>query len=139
MLPLLAQSLLLDGASLSCCCVATGPVMVGDNLLSTCARQSTLSASGQHAVERFLSGAGPPAQPLLVRKAAAYVTRILTVFGISTAAPDQVGFGGEASAAVSAGEGAAKYLDAFALFRDTVRGMAKAGKSSGDMLAACDR
>lgn len=74
-----------------------------------------------------------------MRKAAAYVTRILTVFGISTAAPDQLGFGGEASASVAAGEGAAKYLDAFALFRDTVRGMAKGGKSSQDILAACDR
>ena len=83
--------------------------------------------------------AGPPAQPFLVRKAAAYVTRILSVFGISTAAPDQLGFGGEASAAASTSEGTAKYLDAFALFRDNVRRLAKSDKSSADILAACDR
>jgi len=83
--------------------------------------------------------AGPPAQPFLVRKAAAYVTRILSIFGISAAAPDQLGFGGEAAATASASEGAAKYLDAFALFRDTVRSMAKGNKSPGQMLAACDR
>jgi len=86
-----------------------------------------------------VSNAGPPAQPFLVRKAAAYVTRILTVFGISIAAPDQLGFGGEVTATASAGEGTAKYLDAFALFRDTVRSMAKGNKSSGAILAACDR
>ncbi len=91
-------------------------------------------------VQRFWSqSAGPPAQPFLVRKAAAYVTRILSIFGISAAAPDQLGFGGEAAASASASEGAAKYLDAFALFRDTVRSMAKSNKSPGQMLAACDR
>lgn len=83
--------------------------------------------------------AGPPAQPFLVRKAAAYVTRILRVFGISTAPPDQLGFGGEAGASTAAADGSTKYLDAFALFRDTIRGMAKGNKSSGEILAACDR
>lgn len=83
--------------------------------------------------------AGPPVQPFLVRKAAAYVTRILRVFGISTAPPDQLGFGGEAGAAAASADGSAKYLHAFALFRDTVRSMAKGDKSSGEILAACDR
>ena len=92
-----------------------------------------------HILKLSVYHAGPPAQPFLVRKAAAYATRILRVFGISTAAPDQLGFGGEAAATASAGEGTAKYLDAFALFRDTVRSMAKGDKSSGEMLAACDR
>ena len=74
-----------------------------------------------------------------MRKAAAYVTRILRIFGISTAGPDQLGFGGEAGASAPDADGAAKYLDAFALFRDTVRSMAKGDKSSGEILAACDR
>lgn len=104
-----------------------------------CLRVHPLAWKPLFSLRRSFNYVGPPAQPLLVRKAAAYVTRILTVFGISTAAPDELGFGGEASATVAAGEGAAKYLDAFALFRDTVRGMAKAGNSSGDILAACDR
>lgn len=95
--------------------------------------------ASSHATYVFCTSAGPPAQPFLVRKAAAYVTRILRVFGISTAATDQLGFGGEAGAAAASADGSAKYLDAFALFRDTVRSMAKGNKSSGDILAACDR
>lgn len=83
--------------------------------------------------------AGPPAQPLLVHKAAAYVTRILSVFGISKAAPDQIGFGGEAAASGAAGQDTAKYLDAFAAFRDRVRGLAKAKADPRQILDACDR
>ena len=83
--------------------------------------------------------AGPPAQPLLVHKAAAYVTRILSVFGISKAAPDQIGFGGEAAASTASGQDTAKYLDAFAAFRDSIRGLAKAKADPGQILAACDR
>ena len=92
-----------------------------------------------HVVICFVCCAGHPAQPFLVRKAAAYVTRILRIFGMSTAAPDQLGFGGDAGASAPDADGAAKYLDAFALFRDTVRSMAKGNKSSGEILAACDR
>lgn len=83
--------------------------------------------------------AGSPAQPLLVHKAAAYVTRILSVFGISRAAPDQIGFGGDAAANTAANQDSAKYLDAFAAFRDKVRGLAKAKADPGQILAACDR
>ena len=38
--------------------------------------------------------AGPAPHPHLLYQAAGLVTRILRVFGISTAAPDQLGFGG---------------------------------------------
>lgn len=113
-----------------------------DNLNSKAALDALLDlvkGTNKYLADRQGNLQGPPAQPFLVRKAAAYATRILRVFGISTAAPDQLGFGGEAAATASAGEGTAKYLDAFALFRDTVRGMAKGNKSSGEMLAACDR
>ena len=34
-----------------------------------------------------------PLQPLLLRRVAALVTRVLRVFGLSTAAPDELGFG----------------------------------------------
>ncbi|DBB16222.1 TPA: hypothetical protein ACH3X3_014548 [Trebouxia sp. C0006] len=113
-----------------------------DNLNSKAALDALLDLvkdTNKYLADRQGNTQGPPAQPFLVRKAAAYVTRILSIFGISAAAPDQLGFGGEAAATASASEGAAKYLDAFALFRDTVRSMAKGNKSPGQMLAACDR
>ncbi|KAL3152254.1 hypothetical protein ABBQ32_001333 [Trebouxia sp. C0010 RCD-2024] len=113
-----------------------------DNLNSKAALDALLDLvkdTNKYLADRQGHPQGPPAQPFLVRKAAAYVTRILRVFGISTAATDQLGFGGEAGAAAASADGSAKYLDAFALFRDTVRSMAKGNKSSGDILAACDR
>lgn len=98
------------------------------------------AVSATHGLTRaFDPCAGPPAQPLLVRKAAAYVTRILSVFGISQAAADQVGFGGEAAGSAAAGQDTAQYLDAFAAFRDGVRGLAKAKAEPAQILAACDR
>lgn len=113
-----------------------------DNLNSKAALDALLDLvkdTNKYLSDRRSNAQGPPAQPFLVRKAAAYVTRILSVFGISTAAPDQLGFGGEATAAASTSEGTAKYLDAFALFRDNIRRLAKSDKSSADILAACDR
>ncbi|DBA81679.1 TPA: hypothetical protein ACH3X1_007426 [Trebouxia sp. C0004] len=113
-----------------------------DNLNSKAALDALLDLvkdTNKYLADRQGNTQGPPSQPFLVRKAAAYVTRILSIFGISAAAPDQLGFGGEAAATASANEGAAKYLDAFALFRDTVRSMAKSNKSAGQILAACDR
>ena len=84
--------------------------------------------------------AGLQAQPLLLRKAAVFVTRILFVFGISEASPGGIGFGGESSSSSSGGgDGSAPILDAFAAFRDTVRGLAREPPASGGILQACDR
>ena len=95
--------------------------------------------------------AGP--QPLLLRKAAAYVTRILSVFGVVAGPGDAPGLGDDGAAApgagVSGGGGAsaggagggdrgAAYLDAFASFRDDVRALAKAKAPPNEILAACD-
>ncbi|KIY91252.1 hypothetical protein MNEG_16712, partial [Monoraphidium neglectum] len=81
-------------------------------------------------------------QPLLLRKGAAYVTRILSVFGVVPVAADGVGFGGGGAGAAAGGSGegdkGAAYLDAFSAFRDEVRGLAKAKAPHSDVLAACD-
>eukprot|EP00891_Asterochloris_glomerata_P005537 jgi/Astpho2/5537/e_gw1.00079.20.1_t len=78
-------------------------------------------------------------QPLLLRKAAVFVTRILVVFGISEASPGGIGFGGEGSSSSSTDDGSAPLLDVFAAFRDTVRGLAREQPASGAILQACDR
>jgi hypothetical protein len=82
-------------------------------------------------------GSDAPPQPLLLRKATAFVTRILSVFGIVPAPPDSPGLGDIQS---SSGDGkAASYLDAFAAFRDEVRTLARSKADLKDILAACDK
>lgn len=73
--------------------------------------------------------------PLVVRNAAALVTRILRVFGLSSAGPDELGFGGEA---VKQGSGE-QYLNALTAFRVELRSAAKAKAPSSDIMAICDR
>lgn len=80
---------------------------------------------------------GVPAQPLLLRKAAAFVTRILSVFGLVPASSDRLGFPAEGAAANSDGLG--RYLDTLSAFRDEVRSMARSKAEAGVVLAACDR
>jgi len=75
--------------------------------------------------------------PLLLRKSAAFVTRILSVLGIVQGPGDTLGFGAEGGAADSGA--VAGYLDAFAAFRDEVRSLAKSKAPAGELLAACDR
>ena len=97
-------------------------------------------AGQSHLTAALHASAGLQAQPLLLRKAAVFVTRILVVFGISEASPGGIGFGGEGSTSSSgAGDGSAPILDAFAAFRDTVRGLAREQPASGAILQACDR
>lgn len=80
-------------------------------------------------------GAEGSPHPLLVRNAAALVTRILRVFGLSTAGPDELGFGGEAAKQA----GGEQYLDALAAFRDDIRRLAKAKAPSSEIMSSCDR
>lgn len=77
-----------------------------------------------------------PQAPLL-RKAASYVTRILSVFGVVPAAADSIGLGGAGAECGDGGAGAA-YLDALSTFRDEVRTLSKAKAPHSDILAACD-
>ena len=51
----------------------------------------------------------------------------------------RLGFSDGPSTSASSSDSQAKYLDAFAAFRDEVRGMAKAGTAPASILAACDR
>ena len=82
------------------------------------------------------AGPGAPLpQQLLLRKASAYVTRILSVLGIVAVPMDAPGFGDGAGA----GGAASAYLDTFAAFRDEVRSLARAKAEPKDILAACDR
>lgn len=81
------------------------------------------------------AAAGPP-QPLLLRKATAFVTRILTAFGIVEPPSDRPGFGEVAAVGDSKGS---TYLDVFAAFRDEVRSLARGKADPKDILTACDR
>ncbi|KAL4430549.1 hypothetical protein ABPG77_005789 [Micractinium sp. CCAP 211/92] len=79
--------------------------------------------------------AGPAPQAFLLRAAAAYITRILSVFGLCSAPGDFLGFA-EAAAAAACG-GTEVVLDAFSAFRDVVRGLAKAKAPAAVLTAAC--
>uniref|UniRef100_A0A383W906 cysteine--tRNA ligase n=1 Tax=Tetradesmus obliquus TaxID=3088 RepID=A0A383W906_TETOB len=107
---------------------ATNLYLAGKQAAAAAAAADGSSVSG-------LLPAGP--QPLLLRKAAAFMTRILSVMGVLPGPSDTPGFGGEGGAASDAA--GASYLDAFAMFRDEIRGLSKAKAAHGELLAACDR
>ncbi|WIA42642.1 hypothetical protein OEZ86_008612 [Tetradesmus obliquus] len=98
-------------------------------------KQAAAAAAADGSSVSGLLPAGP--QPLLLRKAAAFMTRILSVMGVLPGPSDTPGFGGEGGAASDAA--GASYLDAFAMFRDEIRGLSKAKAAHGELLAACDR
>jgi cysteinyl-tRNA synthetase len=84
---------------------------------------------------------GPPAQAFLLRQVAGFVTRILSVLGVTAAAADNVGLGSSDGVGNgTAGEDArvSAVLDAFCEFRDEVRKLARSGAAHKDVLAACD-
>lgn len=62
-------------------------------------------------------GAGPQPQPLLLRAAAAYVTRILSVFGLAAAPGDFLGFAEPGAAGGAADEAMHAVLDDLCSFR----------------------
>eukprot|EP00249_Psilotum_nudum_P022104 c28374_g1_i1 orf=1074-3446(-) len=79
-------------------------------------------------------------RPILVKRSAEYVTKMLVIFGLSNASPGDVGFGPDGatdfgSAEVTVG----RYLDAVACFRDDIRAAAKAGASKEIFLEMADR
>ncbi|KAI3425944.1 hypothetical protein D9Q98_007914 [Chlorella vulgaris] len=78
---------------------------------------------------------GPGPQAFLLRSAAAYVTRILSVFGLAPSPGDCLGFAEAPSTAACGGSEAV--LDALTAFRDKARGMAKAKAPAAELLAAC--
>eukprot|EP00195_Chlamydomonas_chlamydogama_P001473 CAMPEP_0202920984 /NCGR_PEP_ID=MMETSP1392-20130828/77139_1 /ASSEMBLY_ACC=CAM_ASM_000868 /TAXON_ID=225041 /ORGANISM="Chlamydomonas chlamydogama, Strain SAG 11-48b" /LENGTH=790 /DNA_ID=CAMNT_0049614513 /DNA_START=176 /DNA_END=2548 /DNA_ORIENTATION=+ len=78
-----------------------------------------------------------PVQAMLLRKAAAFVTRILTAFGVVDTPVDRPGLS-DASGSSGDSKGAS-YLDAFSAFRDEVRSLARAKAEPKEILAACDR
>ncbi|KXZ56656.1 hypothetical protein GPECTOR_1g591 [Gonium pectorale] len=90
------------------------------------------------AVNKYLEKKQGAARTMLLKKAAAYVTRILSAFGIVEAPSDRPGFS-EVTGGAGNDAAAARYLDAFAAFRDEVRALAKAKALAQDLAAACDR
>ena len=76
-------------------------------------------------------------QPLLLRKAAALVTRVCALFGLGDGATDRLGLGGSGEGADDAGM--TGVMDALANFRDDVRGIARGGAPMSAVLEACDR
>jgi cysteinyl-tRNA synthetase len=82
------------------------------------------------------AGAGAGPQPLLLRKAAAYVTRILSVFGVVPAPSDAPGLGGEGGGEGGGDARGAAYLDAFSAFRDEVRRAVGEGRGAACMALA---
>lgn len=83
------------------------------------------------------TGPDSPPQPLLLRKSTAFVTRILSAFGIVSSPSDSPGLGDVQS---SSGDGKVSlYLDAFAAFRDEIRTLARSKAELKDILSACDK
>ncbi|MEW5310069.1 MAG: hypothetical protein WDW38_001900 [Sanguina aurantia] len=90
-----------------------------------------------------------PVQPLLLKKASAFVTRVLSVMGIVDGPTDRLGFSDHASESTS-GQGASSsapggtahltaILNAFSGFRDEVRGLGKGKVVDGkEVMLACD-
>jgi hypothetical protein len=97
--------------------------------------QDLVKATNLYLARRQEAGGARPRAPLL-RTLAAYVTRILSVFGLVAGAGDVVGLGG---ADGGDGGGGAAVLDAFCSFRDEVRQLARARGDPQLVLDACDR
>lgn len=74
----------------------------------------------------------------LVRACAAYVTRILSVFGLAPGPGDVLGLPAEGASGAVGMDGAAGVLDAFCGFRDEVRRLARAAAPAKELLAASD-
>jgi cysteinyl-tRNA synthetase len=87
----------------------------------------------------YLNGQpGTPPRTLLVEAVARYLTRMLGILGC--AGQESVGLGeAESSGGQPREEVLAPYLDALTTFRSTVRSMALAKASPGELLALCDR
>ena len=82
---------------------------------------------------------GPPPQAFLLRQAAAFVTRILSVFGLAPSAGDVLGMGAEGGEPNTASDTkTAAVLDAFCAFRDSMRAAARRGAPPNEFLSACD-
>ncbi|GAX84748.1 hypothetical protein CEUSTIGMA_g12170.t1 [Chlamydomonas eustigma] len=81
---------------------------------------------------------GAPPQALLLRKAAAYVTRILSVLGIVDVPADRPGFSDFPVAASGENKGF-ELLDTMSMFRDEVRALARSKAKHADVAAVCER
>ncbi|CAG9461321.1 unnamed protein product [Pedinophyceae sp. YPF-701] len=101
------------------------------------ALERLVRATNVYLSQRDGAEGAPPAQGMLLRRCAAFVTRILGCFGLAEGAADRLGF-----EAAQAGDTRAfdALMDAFATFRDDVRGIARTlGSVAGELLAQCDR
>lgn len=90
-------------------------------------------------VNVYMASQGPRSQPLLLRKAAAYVTRILTVFGLTDGPGDKLGLSDSSSGGAGDDARLSAYLTAFSSFRDEMRALARGGADKVTLLTACDR
>ncbi|EFJ42920.1 hypothetical protein VOLCADRAFT_66444 [Volvox carteri f. nagariensis] len=91
------------------------------------------------AVNKYLEKKVGAARPLLLRKAASYVTRILSVFGLVDGPGDRYSTWQLASPSAKVSAGTSRYLDALVAFRQEVCAMAAAAAEPREVLAACDR
>ncbi|KAF8056247.1 CARS1 [Scenedesmus sp. PABB004] len=108
---------LLDNINTAGALDALAGLIKATNLYLAAKQDAAAAAAAAPPSDAGLAAAGP--QPLLLRKAAAYVTRILSVFGVLPGPGDTLGLGGEGGGSSDAA--GASYLDAFAAFRDEVR------------------
>ena len=83
---------------------------------------------------------GPQPRAFLLKQAASFVTKILSVFGLAPSAGDAVGMGVEGDGTDGAASDAktAAVLDAFCSFRDGIRGAARVGAPQKEFLTLCD-
>ncbi len=103
-----------------------------------CAAEVELMVSFYDAVDKS------PKQASLIRRAAAFVTRMLRILGVSHACPNELGFGGSENQASGASreEVQGPVLNVLASFRDDVRSAARSSKDSGtkgSIMQLCDR
>jgi len=86
-------------------------------------------------IDKCKSANGKP-QPILLKTAALFVTRILNVFGLSDAKDEEIGFGNTSS---QAGSDVAPYVDAWVGLRDKVRIAVKSGVSQDKLMELLDK
>jgi len=87
--------------------------------------------------EAAAAGGGAPPQALLLQKAAKYVTRILSVFGIVDGAADSIGFPTEGASGGS--NASAPFVDALSSFRDEIRELCRTQADRSKIMSACDK
>lgn len=77
-------------------------------------------------------------QAFLLRQCGAFVSKVLSVFGLAPSSSDSLGMGNDEASITTGNEKVAGVLDAFCNFRDQIRHLARSEAPQKDFLAASD-